>query len=58
MSLQHSPQGNTDRKFLLAVAAAIRNIETITGCIEEYDIGKDDRSIFTRNTQPVVDLGK
>ena len=42
MSLRHSPAGTTHRKVLLAVAAAIRNIEAISGSIEEYDIGKDD----------------
>ena len=42
MSLRHSPEGKIHRKVLLAVAAAIRPIEAGTGCIEEYDIGKDD----------------
>lgn len=51
MSLHHSPQGNTDRKVLLAVAAAIKNLETITGCIGEYDIDKDDAEAFLRATR-------
>jgi hypothetical protein len=42
MSLQHSPEGHIDRKILQAVAAAIRSIETVTGTIVQYDIGKDD----------------
>jgi hypothetical protein len=42
MSLIHSPAGNIDRKILHAVAGAIRSIETVTGTIVEYDIGKDD----------------
>ena len=39
MSLQHSPEGDIDRKVLLAVAGAIRNLETVTGSIVEYQIG-------------------
>ena len=42
MSLQHLPEGQTARKVLQAVAAAIRNLETVTGTIVEYDISKDD----------------
>jgi hypothetical protein len=42
MSLRYSPEGNIDRKVLLAIAAAIRSIEAISGCIEEYEIGRDD----------------
>jgi hypothetical protein len=41
MSLRHSPEGLINRTILLAVAAAIRSIERISGAIEEYDIGKD-----------------
>lgn len=42
MSLRHSPEGHIDRRILLAVAAAIRQIEAVTGAMEEYDIGRDD----------------
>jgi len=42
MSLRHSPEDLIHRKVLLAVAAAIRQLEAISGCIEEYDIGRDD----------------
>jgi hypothetical protein len=35
----------------LAVAAAIRNIESITGCIEEYDIGRDDAEALSCATR-------
>jgi hypothetical protein len=42
MSLQHYPEGNIDRKVMQAVAGAIRSIETVTGTIVEYEIGKDD----------------
>lgn len=42
MSLLHSPDGNTDRKVLQAVAGAIRNLETVTGTIVEYEIGACD----------------
>jgi hypothetical protein len=47
MSLQHSPDGHIDRKILQAVAVAIRSIETITGTIVEYDIGRDDAVLLT-----------
>lgn len=30
----------------MAVAAAIRNIEAVTGAIEEYEIGKDDAELL------------
>ena len=46
MSLQYSPEGLTGREVLLAVAAAIRSLETITGTIVEYDIGKDDAELL------------
>lgn len=39
MSLQHSPEGDIDRKVLLAVAGAIRSLEAVTGSIVEYQIG-------------------
>jgi len=42
MSLLHSPEGEIDRKILQAAATAIRSIETVTGTIVEYNIGKDD----------------
>lgn len=42
MSLQHSPDGNIDRKVLQAVAGAIRSIETVTGTIVEYEAGASD----------------
>ena len=42
MSLLHSPEGEIDRKILQAAATAIRSIETVTGTIVEYSIGKDD----------------
>jgi len=42
MSLQHSPDDRIDRKVLQAVAGAIKSIETVTGTIAPYDIGKDD----------------
>ena len=47
MSLLHSPEGNIHRKVLQAVAGAIRSIETVTGTIVEYDIGKDDAVLLT-----------
>ena len=46
MSLQHSPEGHVNRKVLQAVAGAIRNIETVTGTIVEYDISKDDAELL------------
>ena len=46
MSLQHSPEGHIDRKVLQAVAGAIRSIETVTGTIIKYDIGKDDEVLL------------
>ena len=42
MSLLHSPEGEIARKILQAAATAIRSIETVTGTIVEYNIGKDD----------------
>lgn len=42
MSLLHSPSGDIDRKVLLAVAGAIKSIETVTGTIVEYGIGASD----------------
>jgi hypothetical protein len=42
MSLQHSPEGHIDRKVLLAVAGAIRSLETVTSTIVEYEIGCSD----------------
>ena len=42
MSHQNSPVGNIDRKVLLAVAGAIKSIETVTGTIVEYEIGASD----------------
>ena len=46
MSLRHSPEGHIDRAIMLAVAAAIRSIEAISGAIEEYDIGRDDAELL------------
>ena len=46
MSFQISPEGHIDRKILQAVAGAIRSIETVTGTIEEYDIGEDDAELL------------
>jgi len=46
MSLQHSPDGHIDRKILQAVAGAIRSIETVTGTIVEYEIGRDDELLL------------
>jgi len=42
VSLQHSPIEKIDRKVLLAVARAIRNLETVTGTIVEYKVGASD----------------
>lgn len=42
MSLIHSPDGTIDRKVLLAVAGAIRSLETVTGTIVEYEVGASD----------------
>ena len=42
MSLIHSPIENIDRKVLLAVARAIRSLETVTGTIVEYEVGPSD----------------
>ena len=47
MSLLHSPDGNIDRKVLQSVVGAIRSIETVTGTIVEYNIGKDDALLLT-----------
>ncbi len=47
MSLQHSPVGHIDRKVLLAVAGAIKRIETVTGTIVGYEIGRDDAVLLT-----------
>jgi hypothetical protein len=47
MSLQHSPEGLIDRKVLLAVAGAIKSIETVTGTIVGYEIGRDDAVLLT-----------
>lgn len=46
MSLQHSPEGHIDRKVLQAIAGAVRSIETVTGTIIMYDIGKDDEVLL------------
>lgn len=42
MSLRHLHDGQTNRKVLLAVALAIKNLERVTGTIVEYDITRDD----------------
>ena len=42
MSLRHLPEGQTNRRVLLAVALAIKNLETVSGTIIEYDITRDD----------------
>lgn len=42
MSLRHLSGGRTNRRVLLAVAFAIRNLETVIGAIVEYDITRDD----------------
>ena len=42
MSLKHSPEDHIDRKVLLAVAGAIKSLETVTGTIVEYEIGISD----------------
>lgn len=42
MSLRHSPEESIDRKVLLAIAGAIKSLETVTGTIVEYDIGALD----------------
>jgi len=47
MSLRHSPAGSIDRKVLQAVASAIKALETVTGTIEQYDIGRLDEMEFT-----------
>ena len=46
MSLRHSPEGRINRKILQAVTGAIRSIETVTGTIVEYDIGKEDAELL------------
>jgi len=46
MSYRVSPEGNIDRKILQAIAGAIRSIETVTGTIEEYDIGEYDADML------------
>lgn len=46
MSLQHSSEGCINRKVLQAVAAAIKNLETVTRSIVEYDIRKDDAELL------------
>lgn len=46
MSLKHSPEGHVNRKVLQAVAGAIRNLETVTGTIVDYDISKDDAELL------------
>jgi hypothetical protein len=47
MSLHHSPGAEIDRKILQAAATAIRSIETVTGTIVAYNIGKDDALLLT-----------
>lgn len=42
MSLHHLPDGQTNRRVLLAVALAIKNLETVIEAIIEYDITRDD----------------
>jgi len=42
VSLLHSPEENISRKVLLAVAGAIRSLETVTGTIVKYEIGASD----------------
>lgn len=42
MSLRHLPEGQTNRRVLLAVALAIKNLENVSGTIIEYDITRDD----------------
>lgn len=42
MSLRHLPEGQTNRRVLLAVSLAIKNLETVSGTIIEYDISRDD----------------
>jgi hypothetical protein len=42
MTLLHSPSGDIDRKVLLAVAGAIKSLETVTGTIVEYEVGPSD----------------
>jgi hypothetical protein len=46
MSFQISPEGHIDRKVLQAIAGAIKSIETVTGTIEEYEIGEDDADLI------------
>jgi hypothetical protein len=46
MSLLHSPDGIIDHKVLHAVAGAIRSIETVTGTIVAYSIGKEDADLL------------
>lgn len=48
MSLSHSPEDNIDHKVLQAVAGAIRSIETVTGTIVEFQIGREDAESLTR----------
>ena len=42
MSLRHLPDGATNRRVLLAVALAIKNLETVISTTIEYDITRDD----------------
>lgn len=46
MSLRHLPEGRTNRRVLLAVALAIKNLERVTGTIIEYDITRDDAEVL------------
>ena len=47
MSLIHSPENKIARQVLQAVAAAIKELEVVTGSLAEHTIGREDDEHFT-----------
>lgn len=48
MSLIHSPEDKIARPVLQAVAAAIKELEVVTGSLAEHTIGRADDEHFTQ----------
>lgn len=42
MTLRHVREGASDRKVIQATAGAIRSLESVTGSIQEHQIGPED----------------
>ena len=51
MSLSHSPDNKIARPILQAVANAIKSLETVTGSLQEHEIGCEDAESFNRATR-------